>query len=371
MGARTLEQGLAGIRIGGGGRELARLRDWLAELRLDGCVALGRNGDDTTCVLRDEFAPAWVPHGDTTGLVRAVGLDPTADADDLEREILLAMLAGPRRFELPSYDELTATIHIRRNIVEAARRTQLAFHTSEAERPAEYWTYAQDRSFTILPGPSLIKALESATQPDASGTLYRFSCYRATEYVILLGIARELALVNPRLLASLESQWQVRPIMSGKFHEVFLCEHGSLDEPLPLRYYVPGDRVWFRNPDDHSSDVAGYEGSWVFYLGGGQFSNFWKRDQPYTLRSKCVEIFHWRHGVCRGDDGELRMDESAVEERVRETLADTEALERVLGRMACLRDPSGVYAHGGCIDASREFPRPVHPETAAIVMPGE
>lgn len=371
MGARTLEQGLAGIRIGGGGRELARLRDWLAELRLDGCVAVGRNGDDTTCVLRDEFAPAWVPHGDTTGLVRAVGLDPTADADDLEREILLAMLAGPRPFELPNFDELAATVHIRRNIVMAARRTQLAFHTSEAERPAEYWTYVEDRGFTIRPGVSLISALTSATQPDASGTLYSFSCYRATEYVILLGIAQELELANPELLAQLESQWRVRPIMSGKFHEVFLREHGSLREPLPLGYYVPGDRVWFRNPDDRSSDVAGYEGSWVIYLGSGLFSNFWKREHPYTLDRKCLEIFHWRHGVCRGDDGELRMDESIVEARVGESLADADALERILVRMARLRDPPGVYAEGGCIDASREFPRTVHPSTAAIVLPGE
>jgi hypothetical protein len=369
VGAYHVEQAAAGIRIDTR-RALEPLLARLEQLHLDECVAAACDGDSTTCFLRHEFIPAWTPLGDTTNLAAVVGLDPVADGDDLEREILLAMLAGPRRFEFPSYDELAAAIHIRRNIVGAARRTQLAFHTDEAERPAAYWTYAEDRGFTILPGASLIKALETATQPDASGTLYRFSCYRATEYVILLGIARELEIVNPRLLAQLESQWQVRPIMSGQFHDVFLCEHGSLDDPLPLRYYVPGDRVWFRNPDDRSSDVAGYEGSWVFYLGGGEFSNFWKRDEPFTLRSKCVEIFHWRHGVFLGDDGELRMDESAVEAHVRNSLADDGAVERIVARMERLRDPRGVYAQGGCIDASREHPRPVYPGTAGIVMPG-
>lgn len=43
------------------------------------------------------------------------------------------------------------------------------------------------------------------------------------------------------------------------------------------------DRLRFRNPDAHSSDASGYEGSWGFYLGGGRFSNFWKRDHSFTL----------------------------------------------------------------------------------------
>ena len=90
--------------------------------------------------------------------------------------------------------------------------------------------------------------------------------------------------------------------MSGRFHDTFLHEYGSLAEPLPQRFYVPGDRLWFRNPDSASSDVEGYEGSWVFYLGGGLFNNFWERDQPFTLTSKCVEIHHWQHAL-RADAG--------------------------------------------------------------------
>jgi hypothetical protein len=37
--------------------------------------------------------------------------------------------------------------------------------------------------------------------------------------------------------------------------------------------------------------------------------------------------------------------------------------------MARLRDGRGVYAEGGCVDVSREFPRGVCPGTAGIVLP--
>jgi hypothetical protein len=41
-----------------------------------------------------------------------------------------------------------------------------------------------------------------------------------------------------------------------------LREHGTVESPLPARWFVPGDRVWFRNPDERSADAEGFEGSW-------------------------------------------------------------------------------------------------------------
>ncbi|NMM38348.1 MAG: hypothetical protein HHJ09_12745 [Glaciimonas sp.] len=368
--AQAPEPRPAGIRILGD-VDAARCSfiSMLEQLDLHRYVATADDGGSIAFSLRDEFARSWAPRGDTTQLSRDLDLDIAGSPDDLNREILLAMLAGPLAFEYPSYEEFAAAVRLRRNIVDAARRTQLAFHTSEAERPNDCWTYTEDRGFTVLPGKPLIAALKKTTQPGASGKLYSFSCYRATEYVILLGIAQELATVNPQLLERLQTQWETRAIMSGKFHDVFLYEYGTMNDPLPPGYYVPGDRLWFRNPDERSSDVSGYEGSWVFYLGGGLFSNFWKRDQPYTLTTKCIEIFHWRHGTYRDDEGALRMNEAVVDARVRDTLTNPEETERILAQMARLRDPQGVYAGGGCIDASREFPRRVCPRTANIVLP--
>lgn len=341
----------------------------LASLELDLPVETLQEGLTLRFRVKANVAREWAPDFDTTRLCQRLDLDTGADVADLEREILVAMLLGPVAFEFPSVAETYSAVHIRRNIVLAARRTALDFHTTEAERPEDYWTYVEGKGFTILPGQSLIEGLVKATQPEVSGQLYAFSCYRATEYVILLALAQELAASNLELLARLQRQWENRPIMSGQFHDVFLHEYGSMEAPLPPTYYVPGDRLWFRNPDERSADVTGYEGSWVFYLGGGLFTNFWKRDQPFTLTAKCLEIYHWRHGAYVDDQGELQMDEGIVEERVRATLNDQAESARILQRMLRLRDPKGVYQEGGCIDTSREVPRCIHPGTADIRLP--
>ncbi|MCZ8253994.1 MAG: hypothetical protein O9318_16120 [Hylemonella sp.] len=313
---------------------------------------------------------AWAPGHDTMHLADTLGLATQASAADLQREILLTLLISPTGLDFPSLDELVSAIRIRRNIVQAARRTTLAFETHAAERPEDCWTYVEDKGFTLLPGVSLIDALIKTTQPEVSGRLYSFSCYRATEYVILLGIAQELAQCNPELFQRLQSLWQRRAIVSEEFHNVFLREQGSMDAPLPPLYYVPGDRVWFRNPDGPSADACGFEGSWVMYLGGGQFTNFWKQHQPYTLTRKCVEIYHWRHGLYQDAAGESQIDEQRIEPLIEATLANPLELARVMALMTRWREPRGVYTEaGGCMDTTREFARWVRPGSADMPIP--
>jgi hypothetical protein len=134
---------------------------------------------------------------------------------------------------------------------------------------------------------------------------------------------------------------------------------------------VPGDRVWFRNPDERSADAEGFEGSWVIYLGAGRFSNFWERGRPFTIERKCVEIHHWRDAVVTEADGRLRIDETRVAQLAERTLADPDALAPVLERMQRWRDPRGVYAGGGCMDRTRESARWIRPGTCDIdVAPG-
>jgi hypothetical protein len=368
--------GLAG-RLGGirflGDANAARRAIYvrLEELKMHRWITtdFSEDGRSVSISLLPEFAQDWVPRGDTLNLCKALDLDPGTHPLDFEREVLISMLASPLPLTFRSHLEFAASVRIRRNIAEAARRTQLSFHTSEAERPADFWTYKSGSGFTLLPGKPIVEALEKATQPEASGKMYSFSCYRATEYVILLGLAKELALTNPPLLAALQSQWERQAIMSRNFHDTFLHEHGSMENPLPPRHFIPGDRLWLRNPDTHSSDVSGYEGSWTFYLGGGLFSNFWDRNCPRTLEERCIEIFHWRHGVYLDDAGEPRIDESIVSARIQETNKNPEEMKGILKKMMRLRDPQGVYADGGCLDASREFPRGVCPGTADIVLP--
>jgi hypothetical protein len=334
-----------------------------------GMAALSATGP-LQWVLRKERVAAWMPGLDTLSLCDRAGLQSRTSAADLTREIWLSLLASPVAWVFPSAQELISAIRMRQFIVQAARQTALDFHTSEAERPNDCWTYQEATGFTVLPGSPLIESLIKATQPEASGMLYAFSCYRATEYILLLAIAQEAQLSNPALLAALQQQWETRAVMSGRFHEVFLRETGNMEAPLPISYYIPGDRVWFRNPDDASSDVAGFEGSWVFYLGGGQFSNFWQRNKPFTLAAKCVDVYQWRNGTALDANGELQMDEERVEQLVDATMTQAAEVECITQRMFRLRDPQGVYAQGGCMDTSRESPRWVRPETTDIVLPG-
>jgi hypothetical protein len=332
----------------------------------DGTVAL-------TVRLRPELQQDHMPGYDSLNLRTSLGqADPADHASEawaLEREIWVALLGSPHRFAFPDLEALKSHVRVRRNMALAARLTALAFKTEAAERPEADWHYEEEPGFILKPGRPLINALIAATQPEATGKLYDFSCYRATEYVILLGIAQELQAHHPALLAQLQQLNERHAVRSGQFHEVFLIEYGSMEAPLPARFYVPGDRLWFRNPDERSADVTGYEGSWVMYMGGGLFSNFWKRDTPFTLESKAIEIFHWKDGVYTDAQGELQMDETVVERLVAQTQADPQARAHALERMLRMRDPKGVYAEGGCIDTTREYPKNVSREHCELVLP--
>jgi hypothetical protein len=352
----------------------ADLREWGLQSAIqtlnvpleDGTVAL-------VASLRPEFQQTHMPGFNSLNLRTSLGPANTADHSNgawaLEREIWVALLGSPHRFSFRDLEALKSHVRVRRNMALAARLTALAFKTEAAERPEADWHYEEEPGFILKPGRPLINALIAATQPEATGKLYDFSCYRATEYVILLGIAQELQANHPALLAQLQQLNERHAVRSGQFHEVFLIEYGSMEAPLPARFYVPGDRLWFRNPDERSADVTGYEGSWVMYMGGGLFSNFWKRDTPFSLESKAIEIFHWKDGVYTDAQGELQMDETVVERLVAQTQADPEARARVLERMLRMRDPKGVYAQGGCIDTTREYPKSVSREHCDLVLP--
>lgn len=317
--------------------------------------------------LTEQRAQEWMSGHDTLLLAEKLKLDVSRNEDDLLREIWLTLLNTPVMLEFPSADELLAAVRMRRNIVANASRTCLNFDLEAIERPQDCWRYSQETGFVLIPGSPLISSLKKACQPGVGGQWYSFSCYRATEYVVLLSIAEEVQTSHPALLDAMQSQWEKKALSADPFQDVFLHEQGTLEEPVPMHYYVPGDRVWFRNPDSLSSDVPGFEGSWVFYLGGGMFANFWKSQRPFSLLTKCLEIYHWRHGVFRNERGVLQMDEARVEQRVAQTLAEPEACARIFERMHRLRDARGLYAEGGCMDASREWPRFILPPHSDMI----
>ena len=306
------------------------------------------------------------PECDTIQMGRDLSLDSEHSSRDCLIEALLSMAISPIAYIFPNHQELLSNLRMRRDIVATAKRTELVFQVNSSDRPETFWFDDQNIGPVLREDSSLIDALEHALCPDLSGRRYGFSCQRASEYLMLTGLTKELQRSNPHLLKKIEQQWCQAPLKRDNFLHSFLFERGSTNRPFPVRFYVPGSRLWFKNPDDYSSDVGGFEGSWVVYLGSGQFVNLWDRAKPYTLESKCVEIYHWRDGAIRQDSGELVMNEDIVQERVLKTLANPDEHARILKRMMRYRDPTGVYADGGCIDSTRDSLRWVQPETTNI-----
>ena len=67
--------------------------------------------------------------------------------------------------------------------------------------------------------------------------------------------------------------------------------------------------------------------------------------------------------------GELQMDEAVVDRLVAETMANPQVKAQVLEKMIRMRDPQGVYAQGGCIDTTREYPKSVSRDHCELVLP--
>lgn len=322
-------------------------------------IELGSHqGKSVVHVTATQALHALTPDYSSLDLCSKLGLDTHLNPKHLDLEILLCLARSPIAYCFPSIAELKAAVRIRHFAVDAARLTELEFNPDGYERPTDCWTYKEGSGFLLKPGIDLVEALIKTTQPEISGQqLYTFSCGRAVEYIMLLSIAQELKLNNPALYSKLQKQWQTHALLADDFNQAFIYEVGSLEHPLPMEFYVPGCRLWFRNPDSHSADVEGFEGSWVVYLGSGEFCNLWERTKPFNLTDKCLEIHHWRHGVFYDVNGVLNMNEDIVREKVAETKKSPAETQRILESMMRYRDARGVYHEGGCIDATRDVVR--------------
>lgn len=91
----------------------------------------------------------------------------------------------------------------------------------------------------------------------------------------------------------------------------------------------------------------------MLYLGGRQFTNFWPADPPYTLHSKCLEMFQWHHAAYTDAAGEVRIYESGVEQRLQALATDPAQTAQILRQMLRLHSPPGAADPGGCLNASR------------------
>jgi hypothetical protein len=340
------------------GAVLARANAWLEKLGIGALITATYSSNADTAYLHltaNERLHECCPDLDTSTLSNAHALDDSMDIQQrIAIETLLAMTLSPEILLFDHARELISNIRMRLHAVNIASRTELSFDTSAIARPQAYWVYTKENGFLLRQGVSLAEGLERALCPDVSGYTYAFSCQRASEYLMLYAVVSELRKVNKEALLATEAQWRKRALTGDDFLFRFLEERGTRDNPMPMRYYIPGDRIWFKNPDDHSSDIIGFEGSWVIYLGGGRFCNLWDRHRPYTLEEKCLEIYYWSQCVEVNSAGLACMNEVKVKEYVMHALADPGVKDTILKKMMVYRDPTGVYADGGCIDLSRD-----------------
>jgi hypothetical protein len=337
---------------------LARANAWLEKLGINSLItaSYSSNAESSHLYLTaNERLQEYCPDFDTSTLLKAYAVDVSADAQQrIVAETLLAMALSPEALLFSNALELISNIRMRMHAVNIASRTELSFDTNSITRPQAYWIYTKENGFLLRQGVSLAEGIERALCPDVSGYTYSFSCQRASEYLMLYAVVMELLRVNKEALDATEAQWRKRALTGDDFLFRFLEERGTRENPMPMRYYIPGDRIWFKNPDDHSSDIEGFEGSWVIYLGGGRFCNLWDRQRPYTLEEKCLEIYYWSKCVEVSPAGIPWMNEAVVKERVQLALSDPAIQNPILKKMMVYRDPAGVYADGGCIDLSRD-----------------
>jgi hypothetical protein len=348
------------------GLVLARANAWLEKLGISALITASFSSNaETSCLHLTANARLHecCPELDTSALSNAHALDSSADPQQgIVAETLLAMALSPETLLFSNARELISNIRMRLHAVNIAARTELSFDTNSITRPQAYWVHSKENGFLLRQGVSLAEGIERALCPDVSGYTYAFSCQRASEYLMLYAVVSELRKVNKEALHATEAQWRNRALTGDDFLFRFLEERGTRENPMPMRYYIPGDRIWFKNPDDRSSDIIGFEGSWVIYLGGGRFCNLWDRQRPYTLEEKCLEIYYWSQCVEVSSAGVLWMNEAVVKERVQLALSDQAIKKPILQKMMVYRDPAGVYADGGCIDLSRDSFRSVYTE---------
>lgn len=363
---------VGGVRLHGAGVRELRASHWqlseqFRELGMSTLIDIELQDTEAAPTLQlslpTVLAEHWTPGHDTSRLCTTLGLD-TRHPDDLCREIILSLLAGPQTLAFPSLGEWMSALRVRINLVRAARDTVVG-HAPGAARPSSQdWIHLDQGNSALRPGRPLIAALQAATQPAPEAPPNALSGLRASEHVLLLGMAEEARRQHPALYLRQVRQAERRLLHGDEFRRTWLRRLGQAERPLPARWAVPGDRLWFRNPHAASAAVPGHDGLWSIYLGNGLYSDFRRRGQPQSLTERCIEIHHWRHGLWWDAAGQAQVHEGEVTRRSRHTWDDPRCAQQVLTAMLSLQ--SADDDAGGCVDPGREFPRWLCPGTCDI-----
>lgn len=191
---------------------------------------------------------------------RPFSLDSTMDFGRVERLIIQQMLDSPELFSYPSLYELKFELNIRINMMESAKEmnaSQVKFTVFEKARcNPTYWNLTNAGGFLLKPG---VRASDAIIDIYRNGSLYAFECATA---IIIIYYQAILKSIGKRRFDSLFSQnlylysWHTDPDLEIRF---FYSNH-----------FLPGDVVYFSNPDFHPQ-TPWYRGVNAVVLSDGTF----------------------------------------------------------------------------------------------------
>ncbi|BAB07689.1 protein-glutamine gamma-glutamyltransferase [Halalkalibacterium halodurans] len=190
---------------------------------------------------------------------RPFSLESTTDFGRVERAILQQMLDSSEWFSYSSMNELRFELNVRINIMESAKEmnaSQVTFTIFEhASCNPEYWTLTSTGGFLVR---SDVRPSDAILDIYRNGTLYGFEC--ATAIIIIY------------YQAILKSIGQLR--FDSIFQHLYLYSwhtHPGLElHTFHADRFLPGDVVYFNNPDFHP-DTPWFRGENAVVLSDGTF----------------------------------------------------------------------------------------------------
>lgn len=141
---------------------------------------------------------------------------------------------------------------------------------------------------------------------------YSIGCLAAARLLMLQGVLDYYKRVSPNeeMLSYI-----INKVKSGgfKLYEIDPDKNKDkgkllvIEEKISSKNMIPGDWMYFKNPDKKSRDKFGYEGSNVIYLGNNKFVDFYNsNNHSYSIEEKFHSVYQWRNGVFdKEEDGHL------------------------------------------------------------------
>ncbi|MGF2614252.1 protein-glutamine gamma-glutamyltransferase [Rossellomorea aquimaris] len=179
--------------------------------------------------------------------------------ESIEEEIAKRMLDTKSVYSYPTMKDLLFELQTRRNMIESAKEmsgTKVVFTTFQyaACNPA-YWELTPAGGFRLRPD---VRPSEAVQDIYSNSALYAFECATACMIIFYHAVSKSIS----------------QSSFDSLFQDIYLYSwHADPDLAINTFYgdhYLPGDVVYFNNPD-YSSENPWYRGVNAVVLEDGQF----------------------------------------------------------------------------------------------------